>query len=264
MDAGLIEPIDPERLTHWNDFYEPMRNLDSQWIDGELHFIPTMYGGVSILYRSDMVDVEEESWSMLWDERYAGLIAPIDFPVEAMVQIGLGLDMPNPWAMTDEELEVVAATLEKQMSLARFYWSDPTTVEQALVTGEIAIAAAWSEMAPRVTGQGVPISYANPVEGRIATLDGLAISAIREADLDRIYAFINARTSPEAGAYCMTSFGMVNPNRKARDLAPPDIVEAMGANDIEATMAAANDWKTMNAEDIAKYIRIYDETRAGF
>ena len=76
-----------------------MRKLDGQWYDDQLYYIPTMYGGVSILYRSDLVDVEEESWSMLWDERYSGKIAPIDFPVENVVQIGVGLGMPNPWNM---------------------------------------------------------------------------------------------------------------------------------------------------------------------
>ena len=263
-DAGLIQPIDPDRLTTWNEFYEPMKTLETQWLDDQLYYIPTMYGSVSILYRTDIVDVEEESWSMLWDERYAGRIAPIDFPVENVVQVGLGLGMPNPWAMTDEELEVVRETLEKQAERALFYWSDPTTVEQALVNGEVVIASAWSEMAPRVAAQGVPIAYANPVEGRMATQDGLSIASDAEADMDKIYAYIDARTSAETGAFCMTSFGMVNPNKLARDLVPEDVVEAMGANDIGATMASAKAWQVMDPRDEEKYIQLYDEVRAGF
>ncbi len=264
VDAELIVPIDPSRLKYWDDLFEPMRTLDVQWHNGDLYFMPTMYGGVSILYRADMVDIEEESWSMLWDERYEGLIAPIDFPVEALVQIGLGLGVANPWAMTDAELEEVRETLKKQARLSKFYWDNPTVVEQALISGEIAIASAWSEMAPRVANQGVPIVYANPKEGRLATQDGLAISSTRDVDLERIYAYIDARISPEAGKFCMESFGMINPNSKALDITPADVVKGMGADNLEANMKAAQSWKTMTPEDEQKYVELYNEVRAGF
>lgn len=263
-DAGLIDPIDPNRLKHWNDLYEPMKTLEFQWLDGELYFVPTMYGGVSILYRTDMVDVEEESWSMLWDERYAGLIAPIDFPVEAVVQVGLGIGAANPWAMTDAELEEAREALTKQARLSKFYWDNPTVVEQALVSGEIAIASAWSEMAPRIANAGVPIAYANPKEGRIATQDGLALASNREADLERIYAYIDARISPETGKFCMESFGMINPNSKAIEITSPDVVTNMGADNLEENMKAAQSWKNMTPEDEEKYIQLYLEVRAGF
>ena len=261
-DAGLVQPIDPTRLKHWNDFYEPMRKLDGQWFDDELYYIPTMYGGVSILYRSDLVEVEEESWAMLWDERYAGKIAPIDFPAENVVQVGVGLGMPDPWNMSDEELKEVRKVLEKQAKLAKFYWNNPTMAEQGLVSGEIVISAAWSEMAPRVTNLDVPIVYANPKEGRLATQDGLTISAKPEVELDRIYAYIDARTSPETGAYCMTNFGMVNPNRKAVEIAPPEVVKSMGADNIDETMRTARSWKTMTPEREEKYISLSLEVRA--
>ena len=79
FSAGIIAPFDTGRMKHWNDYFEPLRNIDSTLTSGGEHlFVPWDWGNSSILYRTDLVDIEEESWGLLFDERYKGKLATYD------------------------------------------------------------------------------------------------------------------------------------------------------------------------------------------
>jgi spermidine/putrescine transport system substrate-binding protein len=263
-DAGLIDPIDPARLPDWDNFYEPLRSMETQWVDDELYWMPTMFGGTSVLYREDLVEVEEESWSLLWDERYKGKICPSDWSVEAILPIGVALGVTDPFAMTDDELVEVRKILEKQRELARFYWGDPSSMEQSLVSGEVVIAYAWSESGARTSGAPVPIRYADPKEGRIVTADGLAIVKGHQASLDQIYDYLAASTTASTGVYTLTEFGMINPNSKVLDMAPEEAIKALGADNISKTLSEGWFWGAMTPEDEEKYENMFLEVQAGF
>ena len=47
-------------------------------MDGQTYFVPFDWGNSSIIYRTDMVDISEESWGLLYDERYAGKVESED------------------------------------------------------------------------------------------------------------------------------------------------------------------------------------------
>ena len=74
-DAGIIQPIDTSRLSNWSDVFPDLKTLQGTQLDGQQWFIPFDWGQTSITYRTDLVDIEEESWYLLWDERYAGRMA---------------------------------------------------------------------------------------------------------------------------------------------------------------------------------------------
>ncbi len=261
-DAGLLDPIDPARLPDWDNFYEPLKFLDTNWHDGELYCMPTMFGGTSVLYREDLVEVEEETWAMLWDERYAGKICPSDWSIEAILPIGIALGVANPFAMTDDELVEVEKILVKQKELARFYWGNPTEMENALATGEVTIAYAWSESGARTSGAEVPIRYARPKEGRIVTVDGLAIVKGHQAPLDMLYDYIAARTATSTGVYTLTEFGMINPNSKVLDLVPEGAITALGADNIQNTLDSGWFWAAIEPGIEEKYENLFVEVKA--
>ena len=263
-DSGLLDPIDPGRLPDWDNYYEPLRSLETQWQDGELYWVPTMFGGTSVLYREDLVEVEEESWAMLWDERYKGKICPSDWSVEAILPIGIALGVPDPFGMTDDELVEVRKILEKQRDLARFYWGDPSSMEQSMVSGEVVVAYAWSESGARTSGAPVPIRYARPKEGRIVTADGLAIAKGHQASLDQIYDYIAARTAASTGVYTLTEFGMINPHSKVLDMAPKKAIMSLGADNISNTLSSGWFWGAMTPEAEEKYENMFLEVQAGF
>ena len=72
FDAGVIQPIDTSRLSNWPDVFDSLKKFEGAQHDGKNYFVPVDWGNTSIIYRSDLVDIKEESWTLMWDERYAG------------------------------------------------------------------------------------------------------------------------------------------------------------------------------------------------
>ena len=56
------------------------------------------------------------------------------------------LGIPDPFDMTDDEMAQVKACLASSAPL-RFYWTDPTELEQAIAAGEVVAAYAWAASA---------------------------------------------------------------------------------------------------------------------
>ena len=88
---------------------------------GENLFIPFEWGNSSILYRTDLVDIEEESWSLLFDERYKGKLATYNAPYPGVQVPAMVLGYKNLETLSDEQLAEVRKLLEKQREVLRFY-----------------------------------------------------------------------------------------------------------------------------------------------
>ena len=55
--------------------FPDLQNLPGVSFDNKVLMIPADLGNASILYRSDLYE-GEETWDMLFDERYKGKISP--------------------------------------------------------------------------------------------------------------------------------------------------------------------------------------------
>ncbi len=74
--TGLFQTLDTSKLSNWPDLIPELWNLEGNVVDGKPYMAPFDWGRTSITYRTDLVDLQgkEESWSILWDERYKGRI----------------------------------------------------------------------------------------------------------------------------------------------------------------------------------------------
>ena len=71
---GLLQHIDYDKLPHIKDL-DPLYLEQSREFDPDLNYsVPYLWGTVGILYNTTMVDEPVDSWSILWDEKYAGNI----------------------------------------------------------------------------------------------------------------------------------------------------------------------------------------------
>ena len=164
--AGIIVPFDTDRLKHWPDYFEALRTIGTTLTEeGENLFIPFDWGNSSILYRTDLVEMEEESWSLLFDPRYKGKLATYDSP-QAGVQVAAQvLGFTNLESLSDEQLLEVRKLLEQQRDVLRFYWESQSEAGQAMVAGELVATYAWNDLYKTVADQGLPVKYMSPKEG---------------------------------------------------------------------------------------------------
>ena len=214
QDAGVMQAIDTSRLTNFGDIFPTLTKLPYAQNDaGEQFFIPVDWGNTSILYRPDLVEVKEESWKMLWDERYTGQISMAADATETASIAGIIMGAADPFNLTDEELAKAKEMLTQQKPLVRFYWDSNATVEQALASGELVMSTGWNSSVVTLQGQGVPVAFANPKEGIMSYCCGLVMT--KDAPhVDKAYDLIDAMIAPEAGKWLFDSYGYGHSNMK--------------------------------------------------
>lgn len=226
-DAGLIQPIDTDRLTNWRDVFPSLTTLPGTQFEGQQWFVPNSWGRTSITYRTDMVDWEgEDSYGLLWDERYTGRLAVFDSVDETVFTAAIyaGVD---PCNMGDEELDKVMALLEEQKKLLRFYATDETSIVQALASGEVVAALTWDSGFAQLRAEGHPVAYMTPKEGVETWCCGHVL--LKDAPHpDKAYDLIDATISPETGLIYLTEFGMGHSNRAAFELVDDEVLEVAG------------------------------------
>jgi spermidine/putrescine transport system substrate-binding protein len=217
VSSGLFQPIDTSRLANWPDVIPELWDNSSNIIEnGKPYFAPFEWGQTSILYRTDLFDLQgkEESWGMLWDERYKGKLSSIASAGDAWWCAAIYAGVPFEEIGTKANLAKVAKLLRKQRPLIRTYTDDATAWDQALVSGEVVAAMSWNGSVQRVKAAGVPVKFAKPKEGALTWVCGLMLHKDAPKP-DMAYELINAMLGVTRGVQCIMDEGFGHSNRKA-------------------------------------------------
>jgi spermidine/putrescine transport system substrate-binding protein len=225
-DAGLLQPIDTSKLSNWGDVFDDLKKVNGADADGQQWFVPWDWGNTSVIYRADLVDITEESWNILWDERYKGKISMGNDITDTAIIAALLVGAADPYDMTDAEIEKVRLLLQKQKPLVRFYWSDSTEFEQAMATGEILVASAWNSSVATLRSQGIDVKYMTPKEGRLNWCCGLILQADAPQP-EKAHDLIDAMLDPKTGEW-LINYGYGHSNRKTFDLVSDELLAERG------------------------------------
>lgn len=181
--TGLFQPIDPSKLSNWENIIPSLYKLEGNMKDGAPYMMPVEWGQTSITYRTDLVSPEEESWDILWNEEHKGRIGVIASAGDTWWCAAIKAGVPFEEISSEENFAKVAAALREQRPLVRTYTDDMTTLEQALASGELVAAMTWNESATKLKGQGVEVKFADPKEGALTWVCGAMIHKDANVDL---------------------------------------------------------------------------------
>ena len=263
-DQGMIKPIDVSRLSNWPDIFPKLYSINGMKSDDRQWFVPCGWGHVSVLYRTDLVKIENPSWDLLWDRRYKGRISTITEMDGAVISAAVMLGIANPFAMSDQEIAQVKKALVMQRELVRFYWTDPAQLEQALASGEVVAALAWMASSVKLQKQGVPVAYMNPKEGRLGFIDGFVMLTNGPGKERNAYDFIDAWLAPEAGKFMIESIGYGHSNHKSFDLANARSKELLGLGMPDNLVESTIFLQEVAAERRRKLVSMFEDVKAGF
>lgn len=224
--ADLLQPIDTSRIANWATIFPVFQDLpDIDAGDGKVWMVPWDWGNTSILYRTDLIPDAEQSWELLWDDKYSGRLATIDAvhdtPLVAALLVGV-----DPFDMTAEEMDKVADKLRAQRPLLTAYTTDMTSVEQSLASGELVAAMTWNASATALKRQGVAVEFMKPKEGMLTWACGFVMLKNAE-DPDLVYDFINSRLDPASGKYLIEAYGYGSASKAAFDEVDPKMLEEL-------------------------------------
>jgi len=227
-EAGVVQPIETSRVSTFDDLFPDLKNQKNVTAgDGTVWMIPVDWGNTSVVYRTDLVEEEPDSWGILWDERYKGRIAIGNEIGDTAFFTAVYAGVKDPYNPTDEDVKLIGDYFRKQQPLVRMYWSDPTEIEQALASGELIAASAWNSTINTLKSQDVPVAFLQPKEGIMTWVCGLVL--IKDAPHpDLAYELIDAITSPETGKFLLSEYGYGHSNKKSFDLVSDETLERVG------------------------------------
>ncbi|MEM8728954.1 MAG: extracellular solute-binding protein [Pseudomonadota bacterium] len=266
IDSGLFQPIDTSRLSNWPDVMPELVSLEGNSAPGgQPWLVPFDWGGTSVTYRTDIFEVEgEESWDMLWDERYAGRLGSLASGGDAWWCAAIKAGIPFTDIDTDMAFEKIAAELRAQRPLIRVYTDDTTTLEQALASGEMAAAMTWNASAVLLQSEEVPVRFAQPKEGMLTWVCGIMVH--KDApNLDKAYEMIDSLLSVETGQFMINDYGYGHSNAKSFDAFDDATLQGLGLSKKPADILGAGHFQIPQSQDWeTRMNETFEMIKAGF
>lgn len=265
--TGLFQTADPGKLSNWPNVMPELWNLEGNVAaDGKPYMVPFDWGQTSITYRTDLVDLQgqEESWGLLWDERYKGRLGVLASAADTWWcgAIYAGVDFRE--ISSEENFKKVAALMREQRPLIRTYTDDTTSLEQALASGELVAAMTWNSSAVVLKGQGVPVTFANPKEGALTWVCGAMIH--KDAPhLDRAHDVIDAMISTETGKWLIGENGYGHSNSRSFELFSDDELTALGLSRNPSDILSAGKFQVPQTQEFETAMNEeFEKIKAGF
>ncbi len=257
----LVQPLDISRIKDWDRIFPGFLKLPGVTMpDGEHYMVPIDAGPTGLLYDTTKVTPAPTSFKDLFDPKWKGKVAMIDYPVTA-IQIGaLALGYTDPLHLTDEQLENVKDLFieaKKNGQFRTFYQTDSDQV--TLFKGhEVWLMPGGRGTALDIQREDEPVEFQMAEEGQILWTCGYGISS-KTKNLDAAYALLNYYLSPEAEAYEATHWNYMVTNMDTLDVVDPQVREDAGldfANDLGNAIPAAPP-----TEGYDKWIRAWQEVK---
>ncbi|HVT59570.1 MAG TPA: spermidine/putrescine ABC transporter substrate-binding protein [Thermoanaerobaculia bacterium] len=206
----LLRELDHARLPHLPNL-DP-RFLAQQFDPANRYSLPYLWGTTGLGYDKRKVAAPIDSWSAVFDARYAGRILMLDDEREvfaaALKLAGRSLNERDPAA-----LRQAAARLAAQKSLVRTYNS--SDFANLLAAGDVDIAQGYNgELAKVVARQPERLAYVVPKEGGTLWIDNLAVPRTAR-HLDAAYRFLDYLLEAEVAARVVDGVRYASANRAA-------------------------------------------------
>lgn len=255
VDEGLVAEIDTSKLTNWDKVPDSFKAIGQ--IDGKQYFIPWDWGFSSILYRTDKVTGGVDSWDALLDPAYDGHISMWD-DGPAAVTVSSYIHGYDETAITDQQLADIKAEWTAQAPLNLAYWAAESDLVPLMQSGDAWVAYAWQGAYATLLGEGVPVAYANPSEGRNSWVGVYGISA-SSPNYDLALKFLDQKLADATSANLpnLYYYGSANGDvmagitdetlKEAFSIDDPDILEATNFTP-NLTAAQRDAWTAMWAE----------------
>jgi putative spermidine/putrescine transport system substrate-binding protein/spermidine/putrescine transport system substrate-binding protein len=264
-DAGLLQPIDTSKITAWNDLLPGLRDSDAIRMDGKQWLVPWEWGFSSLMYRADKVRPTEQTFALLIDPKYRGRTAFPDVFDELFQVAAVLAGVRTPLSLQESDYPKVEQMFRALRDNARFMWTDPAQLEQAMASGEIDVAWGWPNTVRHLRQQGVPVDYMlRPKEKLVTWLCGLAHLKSSTAPRQEVYDFINALTAPASGKALVEDFGYGSANSEALKIVPKADLDALGlGGDANELLAHGNLLGPMPEAQRKRLIDMWETIKAG-
>lgn len=212
IKEDMLEEIDFKNIPNYKHISDDYKNLE--YDPDNKYSVPYTWGTVGIFYNKTMVDesdIKDQSWDLLWNEKYSGEILMFDNPRDAFAislkRLGYSMNTTD-----EKELRAAAAELTKQKKILQAYVMDQ--IFDKMASGEAAIAPYYAGDGLVLMEQNEDIAFYSPKEGVNMFVDAMCIpkGAKHKSEAE---AYINYMCSAEAALANAEYIGYSTPQTEA-------------------------------------------------
>jgi spermidine/putrescine transport system substrate-binding protein len=236
-EAGLLQPLDPAKLTNWNDVLPGIAKMNNlmKSDDGKAWFIPFEWGNTVLLYRSDKIkDEEVSSLKAFADPKFKDRVSIGDNVDDAYALASLAIGLKDWTKMSDAQFAEASAFLRQVHKNVRLYWTENTDLSQAMASGEVDLAWAWNETGTTLQKDNIPaVMKKDTKEGLSTWVCGYVHLKDATAPADMVYDFLNSVTEPAIAPYIVDAWGYGHSNAKGMAATDKALLKAKGLDDID-------------------------------
>ncbi len=250
----LIEKIDTARLKNYKLVGDRFRGVSFDPMDE--YSVPFMWGTVGIAYNTKMVKEQVDSWSILWDKKYAKQIFMLDSPRDS---IGITLKYLGYSLNTGSEKELAEAgkKLLEQKPLVLAYVVDE--VKDKMIAGEGAMAVVWSGDAQFIMEKNKDIAYAIPKEGTNIWIDSMVIMKGAKNKAEAME-FIDYMTRPDIARKNVEYIGYATPIPEVQGKLSKEVQESLAAYPPAELLKNAEFFNDLT-DNLPKYDKVWTEVK---
>lgn len=219
IEENMLEKLDYSKLPNFSLIDDRFKYLT--YDPANEYTVPYAWGTVGIIYNAAVIDEEITSWSVLFDDEYAGDVLLINNSRDA---IGIALMYLGYSVNTTNEAEIreAAALISDAMSRGVYQGKVMDEIYGKMEGGNAGIATYYAgDYLSMVDNQadGVDLQFAIPEEGSNWFVDAMCI--LKDAPhQDEAHEWINFIASTEANLANMDYIWYASPNREALEQYP--------------------------------------------
>ena len=209
----MLMELDMTKIPNAKNIQSRMYDITNGFDPGNKYSLPYMWGTVGILYNTKMVEGEVDSWNILWDESYKGMIWQYDSVRDALgvslLRLGYEINTRN-----EAEVEQAKDELIKQIPLLKGCGTD--NIRASMINNKAALAVVYSGDALACIEQNGDLAYAVPKEGSNVWFDNVVIPKTAK-NVEAALAFINFLNDANLAARNTEYIYYSTPNQGALD-----------------------------------------------
>ena len=243
IEEDMLEPLDFANIPNYEYIDEAFRN---QAYDPEnLYSVPYTWGTVGLIYNRNYVsDEDAESWSCLWNSKYAGKLLMFDNPRDAfaIAESMLGYSL-NTEDFT--ELKNCADLLAQQKPVLQAYVMDQ--IFDKMERGEAWAAPYYAGDYLTMVEENPHLGFSHPKEGYNIFIDAMCIPKGCQNKSGAV-AFINFLCDPEISAANLDYIGYSTPETAAKEYLDEEITTSPVAYPDDETLARSESFSALGIE----------------
>jgi putative spermidine/putrescine transport system substrate-binding protein len=254
--GGDVRPINISLIPSWKDFHPFLQSPAFNTIGGKHYGVSYEFGPNVLLYSTKTFTAAPSSWSVLYDQKYAGQITVPDNPIQiadaalylSKTQPSLGIT--DPYELTEPQFQAAVKLLTQEHPLIKKYWDLASQEISLFQSGTTVVGAAWPYQTNTLVAAGAKVADTIPSQGATGWADTWML-ATRAPDPNCAYKWMQWVTTAKVQAQEADYFGETPANKLAcpiMDTIQKGSCAAYHANAPESYYQTIQFWKTPLAQ----------------